>query len=811
MYLFHSIFVQIDSVNLLREGIDLPQVSLVAVMNTDAEGFLRSDRALIQIAGRAARNARGRVVYFADKITDAMDSSIREMSRRRKIQEEYNRIHRKIPFTATGRAVKSIFELTRDEEGVDDLSKLVLDRNCSNNLYYPKLSKGSVAAPASKPRHENRLSLYDNASKYNMERQTSHTRIDLGVEIPIPHAPALKEIIHDFPDSPGVYMWLDGTTFGESEILYIGKSVNVRRRALSYLSFSSRDSHSIRIQQMLQRAKYVRYFATECEASALLMEDQLIKRHQPKYNILLRDDASYPYIEINLDGRPLPYVKKVYNVTRKESDSCKYFGPFPDKGTLSSIIKEFDNVFNIRKLRLAAKFREIRIEEFRCELEKCLRVLQGNGNDLLCEIDNNTCERQKYSEQQIMALRDLSDYFRNDKERVDFASIVWDGELGMKGENGLKAGYPVSPDNFLLNTNGTRTCVVNITRSDSYRSFKYVEEIPIKFDGFANEVTPDIDEIFFRRLERHYMSVASMNNVPHKLVCCTPNLSPEHKVQLHSLLHSRSPGREFQITLPIDGVVNDEDDLNKMNIDDAHSHLRTIHREKETTHRRLFDLKNSLNLDRLPERIEAFDISHFHGQATVASQIVFINGKPAKHLYRLYNIECVKNDSDSEQGNINDYAAIREVIRRRMMGIYCQDENEDNQLYMPDILLIDGGKGQLNAASKGLGDAWSNTTNFTRSMNITTNVDPISESYSLYDRKLLNVPKLVALAKREEKVYCMEHDMPIKLQSQKYDDDFDNDSPALCLLRYARDEAHRFALRSSRRLRSKLVFNEKRF
>ena len=241
-------------VNILREGLDLPQVSLVAILGADSEGFLRSETALLQMVGRAARNINGKAILYANRTTKSMEACMEATNQRREKQLQYNQINGKEMRSTAGSSMQSIFELLRDQiEGVQTLK----------------------AVPTEK------IKISD---QYNTSTTQSCENLVLTDHV---------------PTKPGVYFWKDSA----GNILYIGKAKKLRSRVKSYLA--PRTQHSERIKAMLRKACDIEFILTESERDALLLESNLIKHHQPPYNVLLKDDESYPYICASI-GDPLP-------------------------------------------------------------------------------------------------------------------------------------------------------------------------------------------------------------------------------------------------------------------------------------------------------------------------------------------------------------------------------------------------------------------------------------------------------------------------------------------------------------------------
>lgn len=251
-------------VNLLREGLDLPQVSLIAILNADSEGFLRSETALLQTVGRCARNVNGTAVFYANRVTDSMQRCIDDTKHRRERQLAYNSELGCESRSTEGSTTSSIFDLLKDE--IEEERKLeVVPRAGSGLNPMDSLMTTSTVVPSQ-----------SQGSDHNSTIVTEH-----------------------IPSKPGVYFWKDD----KGRVLYIGKAKKLRSRVKSYLSPGAK--HSPRIKVMLKKATSVDFVLTPSDRDALILESNLIKHHHPSYNVLLKDDETYPYICASIgDGFP---------------------------------------------------------------------------------------------------------------------------------------------------------------------------------------------------------------------------------------------------------------------------------------------------------------------------------------------------------------------------------------------------------------------------------------------------------------------------------------------------------------------------
>lgn len=711
-------------VNLLREGLDLPQVSLVAVLNADSEGFLRSETALLQTIGRAARNIHGTAILYANRITGSMKKCIDATSCRRSLQLEYNAKHGKVMRSTAGSSVLSIFDLLKDQiEAENNGAKL-----------YDSEPDATAASPSLKV-----------ASKsYNDVIVTDH-----------------------IPSKPGIYFWKDE----QGNILYIGKSKRLRSRVKSY--FSANAKHTTRIQTMLSKATDIEFILTPSDRDALILENNLIKHHKPLYNVLLKDDESYPYICASI-GDVFPQL--TIAPRRHEgglASKYRYFGPYPHYTEINKVLQAVEEKYDLRAKCFQARYGEFSKTDyqklFRNVLSQVFEKEGLSGEGTLSELRSEYEEASNLFDSKYNRCRDVIAVANVDGNKSTYVVHV------LQLREGLIAGQFT----YTLELEGGLHSELDF--GDAIQTVLERQHYP------AGERTPPGQFSFF----------------PDEIL--TPYLLPDRKALrevVRSSKNSLQPEWKRTTTISIRVVASKgpryESDKRALQcalenaLEAAISRLRDSVVESVpstfvdgTAEKELSDL---LSLDVAPKRIECFDISHTQGEGTVASRVVFLNGRPARNLYRRFNILSVDG--------VDDYASLEEVLERRFRHIWENDEgtlvDQNDPWAKPDLVVIDGGKGQLNSALKGMAKA---------------DVFPyvgsviIEEEYTaliplLQGRKLgrcTSVP-IVSLAKNKEEVFTVNNSKPVNERP---------DSPAILLLRAIRDESHRFALKAHRKQRSK--------
>lgn len=548
----------------------------------------------------------------------------------------------------------------------------------------------------------------------------------------------LEEKITHLPTSPGVYQFKDN----RGNHLYVGKAKRLRHRVRSYFQDSS--NHDGRIRVMVNKIDDVDVIVTDSEAEALILENTLIKRHQPRYNIMYRDDKSYPYICITKDERP-----RVFPTRTVVKDGSKYFGPYDHVGHMRRMLETIRKTFDLCTCAVSPKLidkskgmpkwhscfddylencsGDWELERYQTVIDKVERLLSGRTEKLMREIkEEMTIASDALAFEEAARLRDslqaLQKYNQKmkivDEKKVnrDLFAIEVDEELmeacGVLFK--IREGKLIGKfHRFLKNIEG-------IERGEMLQSF--VEDY---YTGqFAGEIPDEV-----------YLSDEIEDIEP-----LSEYLWEEH-------------GKKVPIKIP---KIGEKRQFIEMAISNAKLKLGERKLEKEKAERSRIpqavkDLKESLRLDRLPRRIECFDNSNIQGSDPVASMVCFVDAKPRKSEYKRFNIKTVEGP--------DDFASMKEIVKRR----YSRVKKEKQQ--PPDLILIDGGRGQLNAALE-----------------------------ALREIDFLEHVEVAGLAKRLEEVYLPGKSDPVMIPKK---------SPALKLLQSARDEAHRFAITFHRQKRGK--------
>lgn len=534
----------------------------------------------------------------------------------------------------------------------------------------------------------------------------------------------IQEQLKLLPTNPGVYLMKNE----QAKIIYVGKAINLKNRVKSY--FQSSKNHSPKVKSMVEKISDFEYIITANEIEALILECNLIKKYRPKYNISLRDDKTYPYIKVTLN-EDYPTV----SITRKIlKDGAKYFGPYTSAGAVHEVLNLLKKLFQIRSCRqmntkrpclefhikrcLAPCTGRVAKSEYREMIKSLCLFLEGRNEVVLKELtsrmqiaaENFQFELAAKLRDQVLAIEKISA-----KQNIIIGSSDQDIiGLARKADEAciqiffIRSGKMIGRDHFLLNgtEDETDSALLNAFLEQYYNKATFIPKeilLPVEIEN---------EEILSAWLSQKKNGKVSFG------------------------LPQRGVKKEMVLMANDNAVVVLEEQMIKNSAG------------LEQTVGAMKDLGRYLRMEKELKRIECFDISHIQGSETVASMVVFSNGAPDKQEYRRYKLKSV-------EGKPDDFKSMQEVVGRR----YRQSDG-----IMPDLIIIDGGKGQLNSALE------------------------IIRALGHYQ-----IP-VVGLAKQFEYVFLEGQSEPVILPPN---------SKALYLIQRIRDEAHRFAITYHRKLRHK--------
>ncbi len=541
----------------------------------------------------------------------------------------------------------------------------------------------------------------------------------------------IKDKIAILPNNPGVYRFLD--TLGN--VIYIGKAKNLRKRVAQYFACPQKLNTKTRV--LVSKIADVLHTVVESEQDALLLENNLIKKFQPKYNILLKDGKSYPWICIKKE--PFP---RIFLTRKFVKDGSLYFGPYSSVQHAHNLLDLINSLYKIRTCKLSltsaaiesGKFKpclnmhirkcfapcigQISQEDYDTQIENIKEILKGNTYTLIKEYKLKMMSHSKRLE-----FEQAQEY----KEKIDILHKHYSKSLIVQS-----------------NINNTDVFSLVFDGNNAFGNFMRLNQ---------GCIVQSINQHFKLNIEEEKESVLTlfMQEIYSILLAQDPDYKVE-EILVPYLPDNLSFGKNIHI--PLRG-----DKLNLLELSTKNANAHRFNRMKqeeiknpeEAGNRAIVALKNFLNMDSLPVHIECFDNSNTQGTNPVAACVVFKNGKPSKRDYRHFNIKTVVG--------ANDYASMYEIVFRR----YSRLLEEAQEL--PQLVLIDGGKGQLNFAYQAL-----------TALNLNNRI------------------KLISIAERMEEIFTTTDSTPYYL---------DKNSPALKLLMHLRDEAHRFGITHHRQKRTK--------
>lgn len=545
--------------------------------------------------------------------------------------------------------------------------------------------------------------------------------------------PILEEKLTLLPATPGVYLHKDSA----GRVLYVGKATNLKNRVRSY--FQSGANHSARIEWMISRIDDIEFFIVNSELEALILECNLIKKYRPYFNVKYRDDKRYPLLEITTSET----YPKIRVVRQARNQKNRYFGPYPDAGAMRRTLKVIQRVFKIRtckldmskvaerpcldyhiKLCTAPCTRYVTVEGYRQQVDAAIDFLEGRSQKLIRRLkEEMQVAAENLEFERCAQIRDtLADVeIIVEKQRVVFSSNAED-------------------EDYIALVSRRDTVNVHVL---CVREGKLLTQKSFFLDSHGGA---DEAEQMSAFLKGHYDNPVP---IPKRLLV---SVEPEDRTVLEEWL-SEKAGRHVEIRHPQRG---EKKRLLELGLKSAQQSLEmeTVTPSRYETRRQgLKELQEALELTEPPWRIECVDISNTQGKQAVGSLVVFDQGLPRKEQYRKFRIKS----GDTP----DDYRMIEEVLTRR----FDQEGKEKRYEALPDLLVVDGGKGQLGVAMQ------------------------VLERYDLLDA----IP-VVGLAEENEWIYRPQVSTPIVLRPG---------SKGLSLITHLRDEAHRFALRYHRDLRRK--------
>jgi excinuclease ABC subunit C len=535
---------------------------------------------------------------------------------------------------------------------------------------------------------------------------------------------SLDIILKALPNNPGVYQYFDK----DGKILYVGKAKNIKKRVTSYFN---KLHDNAKTNVLVKKIVDIKHIVVETEADALLLENNLIKKLQPRYNVLLRDDKTYPWICIK--NEPFP---RIFPTRRMVKDGSEYFGPYTSFKTVNTILELIKELYPLRTCNYDLSLQNIKNGKYKV----CLEYHIGN-----CKGPCEGYETENNYMKHVTAVREiLKGNFKESLKNFKLEMKRYAEDMEFEKAQSIKDKIDV------LENYQSKSTVINpkISNIDVFsiisdESMAYVNFLQIAHGSIIRshtlEIKKKLDESDEELLELAIIELRERFNLN------TKEIVVPFEVNL---------GEEIKITVPQLGDKKNILELSQRNAKfyriEQLKQIQIVDPERHTT-RIMAQMQKDLRLSVEPRHIECFDNSNIQGTNPVAACVVFKDGKPSKKDYRHFNIKTVEGP--------NDFASMEEVVYRRYKRLL--DENQP----LPQLIIIDGGKGQLSSALKSL-----------EALNLRGKI------------------AILGIAKRLEELFYPGDSIPLYL---------DKKSETLKVIQQLRNEAHRFGITHHRDKRSK--------
>ncbi len=538
----------------------------------------------------------------------------------------------------------------------------------------------------------------------------------------------LQEKLKLLPDNPGVYIMLDR----DGVVIYVGKARVLKNRVRQYFHGSAKPS---KVAAMVENIDDFYYIITNTEIDALALENNLIKKYKPKYNILLKDDKTYPYIKVHYKEE---YPR--FSITRKITKDGKYFGPYMGGVRCKELLEILASVYNVRLCATAigAKPKKPCLEY---HLNKCLAPCA------------HACNREEYAERVKKAMAFLDGDYEDaeailQEKMLRFAENE-EFELAMEYREKLQMLSKLKLKRITAINRCINADVIALETNKLYSSVNVLVTRSGIMQGSSNFALEDASFADSDALTVFILQYYAHREPPEELI-----VQDFCEKELLETYFKENLGKKVEIILAKAGVRKQLLDMAEKNAKEYLTKVvEKIEHKNDRTKKACVRLRELLNLPKYPRRMECYDISNVSGVDKVGSMVVFIDGEADKNSYRRFKIKTVEG--------ANDYASHQEMMRRRLAKL---GTDEEERFPKPDLIIIDGGKGQLSA------------------------VKEVFDEYGVTDISL------ISLAERDEEIFTLNSPDSIRLQKSDY---------VLQMLQRIRDEAHRFAITYFRSLHSK--------
>ena len=530
--------------------------------------------------------------------------------------------------------------------------------------------------------------------------------------------------IQTLPNEPGVYQYFDK----DDVIIYIGKAKNLKKRVASYFN---KNHENGKTSVLVKKIVYIKHIVVNTETDALLLENNLIKKYKPRYNVLLKDDKSYPWICLKKERFP-----RIFMTRRVIKDGSEYFGPYTSVRTVRALLDLIKELYPLRTCTYDLSAQNINEGKYKVCLEFHLKNCRGACEALESEADYNN------------SIKEIRNILKgNFKQSLEKFQIMM-GLFAKKME--FEEAQKIKEKLSLLSNYQSKSTIVN----PSINNVDVFSIISDETHGYAN----------FLKISNGSIIQSHTTEIKKKLDESEPELLALFIVEIRQRFNSQAPeiyvpfplnlGEHIQVTIPKLGDKKRILELSERNAkyyrQEQFKQIKIVDPDRHVK-RIMAQMKKDLRLSEEPRHIECFDNSNIQGTNPVAACVVFKDGKPSKKEYRHYNIKTVKGP--------DDFASMEEVVYRRYKRLLAEDES------LPQLIIVDGGKGQLSSALK-----------------------------SLEILGLRGKIAIIGIAKRLEEIYYPDDPIPLYL---------DKKSETLKITQFLRNEAHRFGITFHRNKRSK--------
>jgi len=536
----------------------------------------------------------------------------------------------------------------------------------------------------------------------------------------------IKSILKALPEKAGVYQFFEEN----GSILYVGKAKVLKNRVTSYFNKIKHDS--IKTKLMVKKIRDIKYSVVETESDALLLEDSLIKKFKPRYNILLKDDKSYASIVIK--NEPFPRVLSTRQIL---NDGSTYFGPYTSGKSLYSILDLIKELYPLRTCTLNLSKANIQAKKFKVCLEYHL------GNCL------GPCIGKQREDDYQQGIQHIKRIIKG--EYLEAVKTLKKEMIQLASEQKFEQAQQLKERIQTLENFQAKSTIVN-TDIDNVEVFSIASDAQSTYANYMHIMRGSIVHVYTAEVVRQ-LDETDEEALAFVIRSFRERMNSQAKSAIIPFdINEKIPGLELHV--PQRGDKKKLVDLSLKNANhfllEARKRAAFLDPERNTQ-RILETIKKDLRLPELPVHIECFDNSNIQGTNPVSACVVFKNAKPSKSDYRIFNIQSVVGP--------DDFASMREAVYRRYSRLIQEEQP------MPQLLIIDGGKGQLSSAM---------------------------ESLDLLG--LRGKIAVIGIAKRLEEIFFPGDSIPIYL---------DKRSESLKIIQHLRNEAHRYGLSKHRQRRSK--------